>query len=153
MKNVGVEVGTGDGIGVAVGIAICVPTIFVLAIETAVSITLGELIAGVELKRLQAVKITATRNSGIFTLLMIFMIPLLSRFIERNAKRLALLTGAGAERVPLPRTARGGCVRRHHSWLWEQSLEPKPLFVQAISSVELQFPEHAAYCRAIAPQN
>ena len=77
MKKVGVEVGTGDGVGVAVGIAICVPTIFVLATDTAVSITLVELSVGGEVKRLQAVKITATRNSGIFTLLMIFMIPLL----------------------------------------------------------------------------
>lgn len=73
-KKVGVDVGTGNGIGVAVGIAICVPTIFVLAIDTAVSIAPVELNAGVELKRLQAVKIKATRNSGIFTLLMIFMI-------------------------------------------------------------------------------
>jgi hypothetical protein len=75
MKNVGVEVGTADGLGVAVGIAICVPTIFVLATATAVFSTLVELSAGDEVKRLQAVKITATRNSGILTLLMIFMIP------------------------------------------------------------------------------
>ena len=88
-KNVEVEVGTGDGLGVAVGIAICVPTIFVLATDTAVSITLVECSAGDEGKRLQAVKITATRNSGISTLLMIFMIPLLIRFIESSFSRLA----------------------------------------------------------------
>ena len=76
MKKVRVEVGTAGGTGVAVGIAICVPTIFVLATDTAVSITLVELCAGGEVKRLQAVIITAARNSGIFTLLMIFMIPL-----------------------------------------------------------------------------
>ena len=77
MKNVGAEVRTAGGVGVAVGIAICVPTIFVLATDTAVSITLVELSAGGEVRRLQAVKITTTRNSGIFALLMIFMIPLL----------------------------------------------------------------------------
>ena len=77
MKKVGVEVGTANGVGVAVGIAICVPTIFVLATDTAVSITLVARSAGGEVKRLQAVKTTATRNSGMSTLLMIFMSPLL----------------------------------------------------------------------------
>jgi len=79
MKSVGVEVGDGDGVEVAVGIAICVPTIFVLATDTAVSISLVELNAGVEGKRLQAVNMTAIRNSGIIALLMIFMISSLSK--------------------------------------------------------------------------
>lgn len=77
MKKVGVEVGTGGGVGVAVGFAICVPTIFVLATDTAVSITPVALSVGGEVKRLQAVKTTATRNSEMSTLLIIFMIPLL----------------------------------------------------------------------------
>jgi hypothetical protein len=81
-----VEVGTGDGMSVAVGSAICVPIASVLATDTAVSITLVERSAGDEVKRLQAVKMTALRNSGIFTLWMIFMIPMLIRFIERGAE-------------------------------------------------------------------
>ena len=96
MKNVGVEVGTGGGIGVAVGIAICVPITLVLAIDTAVSITLVERSAGDEVKRLQAVKMTATRNSWIFILLMIFMVPMLIRFIERGA-----MSQAPSKRVTL----------------------------------------------------
>ena len=78
VKKDGVDVGIGDGIGVAVGIAICVPTIFVMAKDTDVSITLVGSSAGDGAKRLQAVKNTASRNSGVFALLMIFMIPLLT---------------------------------------------------------------------------
>ena len=72
------DIGTGEGIGVTVGTAICVPTIFVRAKDTDVSITLVEPSVGEGIKGLQAVKSTATRNSGIFALLMIFMIHLLT---------------------------------------------------------------------------